>query len=307
MANEEHLAILKKGVVIWNKWRKENPGIRPDLRGADLRLSDLFRANLRKTYLVGTNLFGANLIGADLRKADLRGADFSEAQFLAAKLAGAKAHLTKFANIDLSMAVGLEDMKHQGPSTIGIDTIYRSNGKIPEVFLSGAGVPANFILYMHSLTSEALQFYSCFISYSSKDQKFAERLHADLQTKGVRCWFAPEDLKIGDELRPTFDEAIRVRDKVLLILSENSIRSPWVKREVERALDDEMRRQKQRNDYTVLFPVRLDNDIFDLAKGWATDVQRRHIGDFTNWKDHDSYQKAFDRLLRDLEMEKKMP
>jgi len=44
---------------------------------------------------------------------------------------------------------------------------------------------------------EAIQFYSCFISYSTKDQVFAERLHADLQNKGVRCWFAPHDLPIG--------------------------------------------------------------------------------------------------------------
>ena len=31
---------------------------------------------------------------------------------------------------------------------------------------------------------------SCFISYSSKEDKFVHRLHADPQNKGVRCWFA---------------------------------------------------------------------------------------------------------------------
>ena len=88
------------------------------------------------------------------------------------------------------------------PSTIGIDTIYKSRGKIPVEFLRGCGVPENFIAYMHSLTGQAFfEFYSCFISYSSKDQEFAERLHADLQAKGVRCWFAPEDLKIGDRFQ----------------------------------------------------------------------------------------------------------
>jgi hypothetical protein len=43
----------------------------------------------------------------------------------------------------------------------------------------------------------AIQYYSCFISYSSKDDAFAKRLHADLQNTGVRCWFAPHDLPIG--------------------------------------------------------------------------------------------------------------
>ena len=32
--------------------------------------------------------------------------------------------------------------------------------------------------------------------------------------------------------------------------------------------------------------------------------ERRHIGDFTRWKEHDAYQKALDRLLRDLRVEK---
>jgi hypothetical protein len=78
-----------------------------------------------------------------------------------------------------------------GPSTIGIDTIYRSKGKIPEGFLRGAGVPEEFITYMRSLVANPIEFYSCFISYSSKDQQFAESLYAALQVKNVRCWFAP--------------------------------------------------------------------------------------------------------------------
>lgn len=40
------------------------------------------------------------------------------------------------------------------------------------------------------------------------------------------------------------------------------------------------------------------------TKAWAADVRRRwHIGDFTRWKDHDAYQQAFERLLRDLKAE----
>jgi hypothetical protein len=40
--------------------------------------------------------------------------------------------------------------------------------------------------------------------------------------------------------------------------------------------------------------------------GWATHIKRtRNIGDFSRWKEHDSYQKAFERLLRDLRVEDK--
>ena len=64
-------------------------------------------------------------------------------------------------------------------------------------FLRGVGLPDNLIDYLPSLLNQPIQFYSCFISYSSKDQEFADRLHADLQNKGVRCWFAPHDMPIG--------------------------------------------------------------------------------------------------------------
>jgi hypothetical protein len=74
-----------------------------------------------------------------------------------------------------------------------------------------------------------------FISYSSKDEDFARRLRLDLKRKGVRCWFAPEDLKIGARIRPAIDEAIQKHDKLLLVLSEHSIDSPWVEQEVETA------------------------------------------------------------------------
>ena len=132
----------------------------------------------------------------------------------------------KFGDSDLSRVKNLETVAHEGPSTIGIDTNL-SKGKIPEAFLRGAGIPEPFIANMQALVAamEPIQFYSCFISYSSKDGEFAERLHADLQSKNVRCWFAPEDLKIGDRIRPRIDEAIRVHDKLLLVLTENSMKS----------------------------------------------------------------------------------
>ena len=140
-------------------------------------------------------------------------------------------------DVDLSEVKGLESVRHYGPSTIGIDTVYASKGRIPEAFLRGAGVPDEFITYMGSLVGRTIEFYSCFISYSSKDQEFAERLHADLQAKGVRCWFAPEDMKVGGSW-DRLDESIRLHDKLLVVLSANSMGSEWVKTEIRRAVTE---------------------------------------------------------------------
>ena len=162
------------------------------------------------------------------------------------------------------------------------------------------GLPDNVIDYLPSLLTTAIQHYSCFISYSSKDQAFAERLHADLQNKGVRWWFAPHDMRIGAKIIDAIDEAIRLRDKVLLILSEGAIASGWVEGEVTRALDEERIRKQ-----VVLFPVRIDDAVMRTSEAWARLLRgQRNIGDFTRWKEHDIYQKSFERLMRDLRVEK---
>ena len=147
-----------------------------------------------------------------------------------------------------------------------------------------------------ALPETQVEYYSCFISYSSEDQEFVEKLHADLLAEGISCWFAPEDLRIGDKIRPTIDNQIRLRDKLLLVLSEHSIRSAWVENEVEAAFEEE-----RLNNKLVLFPIRLDETFKDTPEAWAATIRRqRHIGDFSLWEDRAKYQQALARLLRDL-------
>jgi hypothetical protein len=140
------------------------------------------------------------------------------------------------------------------------------------------------------------QYFSCFLSYSSKDERFAMQLYRDMRSYGVRCWFAPEDLKIGAVIRESVDEAIRKHDRLLVVLSTTSVRSQWVEQEVERALQEERDRQR-----SILFPVRIDNSVFDVTAGWALFIRNsRHIGDFCGWEARDIYIMSLERLLRDL-------
>lgn len=60
-----------------------------------------------------------------------------------------------------------------------------------------------------------------------------------MQSKGLRIWYAPENLKIGEKIRDGIDKAIMIFDKLLLILSKESIESQWVENEVESALEKE--------------------------------------------------------------------
>jgi hypothetical protein len=327
MANREHLQILQQGVEAWNAWRRDNRDIQPDLSEAnlsetnltgaylaganlvraafpeaDLAGANLGRADLRGAALPEADLAGANFAGADLARANLRGANLRGVNLAGANLSQVHLYETVFGNTTLTAVQGLETCNHIGPSTLDHRTLARS-GPLPLPFLRGCGLPDVLIEYLPSLLGEPIQYDSLFISYASRDQAFAERLYADLQNKGVRCWYAPEDMKIGDEFRSRIDTSIHLHDRLLLILSEHSIKSRWVQNEVETAFEKE---EKERR--LVLFPLRLDEAVMEMTVGWAADIRRqRHIGDFTQWKDHDAYQKAFDRLLRDLKNKKQQP
>jgi hypothetical protein len=313
MANLEHLKLLMQGVDAWNKWGVENPGIIPDLEegdltGADLRGAYLRRARLTEAQIRRADLRMANLRRAVLTKADLRGADLRGANLIGTGLIQANLRRavlensdftnvftgdTGFGNVDLSTVKGLETVKHFGPSSIGVDTIYKSKGNIPEVFLRGAGVPKDFIVYMRSLVGKAIDFYSCFISYSTKDDDFAQRLYADLQAKNVRCWKFDENAKWGEPVWGEIDTAIRHYDKLVVICSKDSLGSPPVIREIERALQKEDREHRN-----VLFPIRIDDYLFDE---WdhprKADVVSKVIGDFRGVNDVAAYSKAFPRFL----------
>jgi len=273
---------------------------RADLSRANFTEANLWGAILTRAMLTQASLARAQLIhttfaGANFSETDLLGAYFLHANLVGADFSGAGLSETVFINTDLTDARGLETCIHLGPSTLDPRTLARS-GLLPLAFLRGCGLPDALIDYLPSLLNEPFQFYSCFISYASKDHAFAERLYADLQNKGVRCWFVPEDMKIGDRFRPCIDETIRIYDKLLLVLSKTSVASQWVEQEVETALA----RERQQGT-TILFPVRIDNTVMTLETGWPALIRNtRNIGDFRRWKTHGVYQQAFDRLLRDL-------
>jgi uncharacterized protein YjbI with pentapeptide repeats len=302
---------VRQGVRAWNNWRDAivpatgSERLRLDLSGADLSGAQLAGANLRSADLSSTNLSGANLSRADLSRcslrhanlagADLGGTNLTKADMRAVDLTGALLNETVLADLDLTSAVGLESCVHLGPSTIDHRTLEKSF-PISLAFLRGVGVPDRLSEYLPSLFGSEIQFYSCFISYSAKDQDFASRVHADLQGAGVRCWFAPSDLPIGSRMFDEIDAAIRLSDKILLVLSKNSIKSSWVEDEVSIALAKERARRQ-----TVLFPIRLDDAVMETKKPWAVMLRdQRNIGDFRHWHEATKYQRAISRLVRDL-------
>jgi hypothetical protein len=207
---------------------------RANFTNANLSLATFEGAGLHCAKLRDANLFRAEFHGSDLVETDFAGAKLQFASFescgmTATNLGGAHSNRTRFSDLNLSETKGLDTISFAGLCLIDVETLIRSLGELPQHFLLGCGVPESLIAYLPSLigSMSPIQFYSCFISYSAKDQKFAERLHADLQAKGVRTWFAPEDLPIGAKIRSELDSSIHIHEKLLLVLSEHSVSSDW--------------------------------------------------------------------------------
>lgn len=109
MADKEHFELLMHDVDEWNKWRAENPKIKPDLSYAVMRGADLTLANLAHARMYEADLVLANLRGADLRHADLSGANL-----VGARLMGVDLSHANICRADLSTAEDLteEQLQH---------------------------------------------------------------------------------------------------------------------------------------------------------------------------------------------------
>ena len=124
MGNPAHIDLLRQGTEIWNRWRTDNPRIRPDLVGADLSQTELdhadlswadlstaslqearlVHANLDKANLAGANLYGARLFFATLREAQLKNARLNPAFLADADLSGADLSEAALGGADLEGA-----------------------------------------------------------------------------------------------------------------------------------------------------------------------------------------------------------
>ena len=260
-----------------------------NLSGANLRDANLSRANLIGTNLTDADLTGANLNRAALNRANLsnvklEGADFYEAVLNSPVLAGAKfsgciVGYTVFQNCDLSVAEGLDQIRHDAPSTVGIDVLYRSRGGVPDVFLRNAGLPESICEFQRSLRESSALPGACFISCSAEDAAFAQTLQAALQDEGVPSWVYAEDSRGNPlvERHSTSDQeeverGVRVYDKLLVVCTQEAMDSETVRNDIIQA-----QQLQESRDQWVLYLVAPDDTVISSRGRLARTLSSEHV------------------------------
>jgi len=271
------------------------------LQGADLRACDCSEGDFRDVAMMsaeiasssfsncdfsGSDLRGVKARGADFFDSDLSEVDLREADLTSATLSGSRVDRvtlgeTILSDVGLWQVEGLGTVRHEGPSWLDPRAASTLVTHSPD-FLRGVGWPERLVEYWPSITEVGVAFYSCFISYSHSDARFAGTLHKRLQRNGIRCWLDRHELVPGDDTLDMIDRGIRVYDKTVLVCSKSSLTSWWVDQEIERAIAKERRLWSERGEKVgVLVPIRLDDFVLD---GWESSrresVTSKYIGDF---------------------------
>lgn len=276
-----------------------------NLGGAKLNEAILLRAQLSATYLNQVDLRNAQLAAADLCRANLSGADLRGADLRGADVRGVEFHQaivgwTAFCDLDLASCKSLETLQHEGPSTVGIDTLYKSKGKIPPAFLCGCGVPDRALERFAGMgVHEDAVFATYFVSGSEEDRGFCQRLCTRLRELRLRSWPILEHSGAAG-----LGRGAAAADKLIVVFSETSFAEDWLVTEI-----CQTRLREQEEDRRIIFPVRLLPA--ERVRSWkcldpeteedvAAHLQNYFVPDFTNWQNDGPFLSAWRRLLSDL-------
>lgn len=294
------------------------------LRDASLQLANLWGASLHQADLRGADLRGASLWKADLQNADLREADLRQTNLTSSSLQGidlrrARMGDTCLVDVDVHRAIGLEEVVHLHHSSIDIDSMRHSNGKIPEVFLRGCGLSDWEIetvkLYDPDLgrrevnkvlnriqafrTGWRHQVSQLYIAYTDSDRGFVNQLEQHLNTKGIRSWRHEHETRTEVVRKPVERD---YRDQtVILVLSADSIGCEWVQDELRRARDCEVPGHIGRY---VFRPVALDESwkSYSWPDGVPEQLSRYQIAILTGWRNQGDLESQFEELIGGLRL-----
>jgi hypothetical protein len=127
---------------------------------------------------------------------------------------------------------------------------------------------------------------SIFLSHNHADKPFARRLAKDLINLGIRVWIDEAEIQVGDSLIEKIREGIDNVEYVGVVLSRVSVKSEWVKKEVDIAMNQEIKGKRVK-----VLPLLVDDcDLPGFLEGKL----------YADFRTEGSYQKEFSKLAKRL-------
>ena len=266
------------------------------LDGSNFQGVSLKNASFNSSIMIDADFSRADLTHADLGQSFLNGTNFSGTLLQGVNFRHAEMGRTLLVNTDLSGCKGLDETRHLTSSEISFSTLVKSGFQVSEQFMRSCGVSIGLIEDLRRGKRFGTTYSTCFLSYSSQDRDFAQQIYYALMTAGVRVYWDSKDLLGGLYLDEQLVTAIKEHDRTITVLSENSLRSKWVLKEVQAAL------YYKREGFT---PIRLcaiepiqafvkKNDIRpDIVDSYP-------IPDFSNWSNNEEFEEVMGKLLQSI-------
>jgi hypothetical protein len=274
-----------------------------DCSGAYFRKTDLTQADFSDADLTKADLVECNLVNGCLARATLIGADLSGATLHGVDISGATLGWTLLGLLDLSQLVGLDQVNHLGPSTVGLDTALRSHAKLSRDFLQGCGITEGVIQNWETLFGHPMENLSCFVRYAPDDASFAQNMFKRGQEKGVRCWLDGMPAEKSARRNRDSPTTYETDQKTVLCLSKASLTSWWVNDELERVLArEEQLKEASGKEVRLLYPVNLDGFMF--SGDWNHKREKQIVKlstDFVGWRrNKDKFDEQQTKLIQNM-------
>lgn len=268
---------------------------RADLSGTDLTQTDLSWANLSGANLREARLIGANLDMADLTGADLRGATIIKTRLNSTSLSRAVCGVTTFANCDLTRAIGLEEVRHSGPSMISLDTLSRSRGQVPAKFLEGAGVAPPLIAAQDAVRESGMTYTRVLLLGSENDGEFAAKIRGSLAEAQVPSWVTAADDEASLQSGAiTLDKAVYY-DRVVLLCTTESLESLHTSRYFGSLMNGSGFASRD-----TLISVAADDTLYQREDRLCSGLREGVVVDFRGWDDEVRYREAMSYLVKEI-------
>jgi hypothetical protein len=240
---------------------------------------------MTNTKCQNTDFFQTQFWSVDLTGTDMTGSSFG---------------YSIFQDCDMSDIIGLDQVRHDCPSTIGLDSVFQSHGKIPESFLLEAGLPAAALDFLKPASSDSTSLREVYIACIDQDQEIAKTLRDDLRAKGVRCWVFSQLVR-GSALvdrhsasdQEEIERWIRDYDKMIILGSVASL-------EVETLLNDitAAKQMQLTTEKWCMFLGAIDEALIEKRARFSRTLTAEHVVfDFTaQQSDRAAYLKEVERL-----------